>query len=235
MSSYTYKTLTISRYEQDTVFITSSETGITIAFDPFEGHGIVKAPEKVDIVFISHDHFDHFSPKDIQAIRKRDTIHVFPASILDKINTFLDVSEEYTCPVVPLEEYTLTVRNTNIKCMAVPAYNIDKKAPNGKPYHPKEKEFVGYLVEMDGISVYFVGDSDPIPEMDALQGMVDVLLLPISGVYVMTIAEAVALTQKLNPKVVMPMHFGTVVGEPELGEQFRSQLAEVAPHITVAV
>lgn len=231
----THKNLTISRFEHDTVVIQSAEPQLTVVFDPFQAQGSFHANTKADIVFITHDHFDHFSPKDVQSLATRETVFVFPASILDKVQTFLDVNPDKLIPVVPLEEYKITVKGTELTAMAVPAYNLDKRSPQGNLYHPKEKEFVGYVVDIGGVGVYFVGDSDPIPEMDALQGMVEVLFVPISGVYVMTLEEAVALTQKLTPSVAIPMHFGAVVGDQSLGEQFKEEIEKNASGIQVAV
>lgn len=235
MTSITYKQLQIDKYDHDTIVITSKTTGVVVIFDPFQTQGTFRIDNKADIVFITHDHFDHFSPKDVQTIQGKESIFAFPASILDKVQTFLDVPADRLVPVVPLEEYKITAKNTTVKAMAVPAYNLDKRSPQGNLYHPKEKEFVGFVVDIDGTSIYFVGDSDPIPEMDALINMVEVLLIPVSGVYVMTLQEAIAVTLKLQPKLVVPMHFGSVVGDATMGTQFKSQLAEVAPQITVEV
>jgi L-ascorbate metabolism protein UlaG (beta-lactamase superfamily) len=231
----THKDLDIQKLEHDTVLITSSTLGVTIAIDPFQSSGILRTDLKADIIFFTHDHFDHFSPKDVQPLATRSTIFVFPSSILDKIQTFLDVDPARLVPVVPLEEYKVTCGKATLSAMAVPAYNLDKRSPQGNLYHAKDREYVGYLLEIGGTGVYFVGDSDPIPEMDALVGMVEVLLLPISGVYVMTMNEAVDVTQKLHPNLVIPMHYGSVVGEASMGEQFRQLLTEVAPEITVAL
>ncbi len=235
MTTTTYKSITINKVEHDTMVISSTLSNLTVVFDPFQSHGTLHKQNRADIVFISHDHFDHFSPKDIVAVGGKNTVYVFPASILDKVHTFLDVPEERLIPVVPLEEYTIQSSAGTVQCMAVPAYNIDKRSPQGSLFHPKEKEYVGYIITVDGVSVYFVGDSDPIPEMDALIGQVEVLLLPISGVYVMNLQEGIELTQKLAPALVIPMHYGSVVGEATLGEEFRQQLSEAAPTITVAV
>lgn len=225
--------LEIQKFDHDTVVITSTKPAITIAFDPFQSHGAFKSEHKADIIFISHDHFDHFSPKDLQSLTSRDTVFVFPASILDKVQTFLDVDPARLIPVVPLEEYKISTKKATISAMAVPAYNVDKRSPQGVLYHAKDREFVGFVVDLGGTGVYFVGDSDPIPEMDALVGMVEVLLLPISGVYVMTMEEAVVVAQRLQPRMVIPLHYGVVVGENEMGEQFRQALAQVVPDIVV--
>lgn len=231
----THNDLDIQRLEHDTVIISSRSLNITIAIDPFQSSGILRTELKADIIFFTHDHFDHFSPKDVQPLATRSTVYVFPSSILDKIQTFLDVDPARLVPVVPLEEYKVTCGDATISAMAVPAYNVDKRSPQGNLYHAKEREYVGYVLDIGGTGVYFVGDSDPITEMDALVGMVEVLLLPISGVYVMTMNEAVEVTQKLHPKLVIPMHYGSVVGEASMGEQFRQLLAETAPEITVAL
>lgn len=232
-SMNTCNDLQITKFEHDTVLIHQESSNITVVFDPFQVQGALRTQKRADVIFITHDHFDHFSPKDIHSLTTRETIFVFPASILDKLQTFLDVPEDRLVPVVPLEEYVLTVKGSHVKAMAVPAYNIDKKSPQGNLYHPKEKEFVGFLVELNGTSVYFVGDSDPIPEMDVLVGMVDVLVIPVSGLYVMTVEEAIQVTQKLQPRWAMPVHYGSVVGDVTLGERFLQEIQQIAPDTEV--
>jgi L-ascorbate metabolism protein UlaG (beta-lactamase superfamily) len=233
--TYTYKNLIISKYDHDTVTIEREGAQTCYVFDPFQTQGIFRSSHKASAIFISHDHFDHFSPKDILPVVTSKTKYLFPTSILDKIQMFLDVPQTAMIPVVPLEEYQLEAGGTTVSCMAVPAYNVDKKSSQGNLYHPKEKGYVGFLLSIDGTSVYFAGDTDPIPEMEVLIGAVEVLLLPISGVYVMTLEEAVALTLKIHPTVVFPMHYGAVVGDVSMGEQFRQQIDELAPDITVVV
>ncbi len=41
----------------------------------------------------------------------------------------------------------------------------------------------------------------------------EIALLPVSGTYVMTVQEAAEATNAINPKVVIPMHYGAIVGE----------------------
>jgi len=64
---------------------------------------------------------------------------------------------------------------------------------------------VGYLIVMEGKTIYNAGDTDFIPEMREL-GQVDVALLPIGGTFTMDIGEAVDAAIVINPKVVIPMH-----------------------------
>ena len=65
------------------------------------------------------------------------------------------------------------------------------------------------------------GDSDHIPEMSEIA--CDVALLPVSGTYVMTADEAVAAARDLQPSVVVPMHYGAVVGSEADAHRFRDQ------------
>ncbi len=93
---------------------------------------------------------------------------------------------------------------------AVPAYNLNKFREPGKVFHPKADGKVGYMVTLDGSRFYHAGDSDATPEMKALD--VDVALLPVSGTYVMTAEEAAEAAKAMKAKVVVPMHFGSIVG-----------------------
>jgi L-ascorbate metabolism protein UlaG (beta-lactamase superfamily) len=73
---------------------------------------------------------------------------------------------------------------------------------------------------MDGTRVYFAGDTDFIPEMKSIQ--CDVALLPVSGTYVMTVEEAVQAAAAINPKIAVPMHYGTIVGSSADATRFQS-------------
>lgn len=228
-----YSNLNIERHEHDTIFVHSDTSNLTVVFDPFQTNSKVKFSKKADIIFISHDHFDHFSPKDILSVSDKNTVYVFPASILDKIHTFLEVPEENLIPVVSLEEYDIKTTHGMVKCMAVPAYNVNKRSPQGNLYHPKEKGYVGYLITIDEVSLYFAGDTDVIPEMNALKGVAEVLLLPISGVYVMDIEEALLAVDILSPAMVVPMHYGALVGSAKMALEFKEKLNESAPQVII--
>jgi L-ascorbate metabolism protein UlaG (beta-lactamase superfamily) len=73
-------------------------------------------------------------------------------------------------------------------------------------------------VELGGLRLYFAGDTDHIPEMKTFR--CDVALLPISGTYVMTIQEAIEAAKALAPRVVVPMHYGDIVGYEADGGMF---------------
>lgn len=231
-----YRSLEITKLEHSTIVVKDMLTNSAFAVDPYEVDiEKIKMIGDIHAIFITHDHFDHFSPKDVGLIAKTDTKYVFPASILDKAKTFLSQRSENLLSVLPLEEYTLAVGTEVAKFMALPAYNLNKISPQGNPYHPKEKDYVGFLVEFCGTSIYFAGDTDVIPEMEALNGVVDIAVLPISGTYVMTVDEAVDAVSIIQPQFVIPCHYGSIVGEPEMADDFKQKVEQKFASIQVEI
>lgn len=51
----------------------------------------------------------------------------------------------------------------------------------------------------------------------------DIALLPVSGTYVMTAEEAVLAAQDIGARVVIPMHYGDIVGTPEDAQTFKKK------------
>ena len=166
---------------------------VVIYTDPY--HVPDNAP-KADLVLISHEHFDHLSEEDLAKIRKEDTAFIAPPSCADKLHGEVHL-------VKPGDR--LTVKGIPIE--VVPAYNTNKT------YHPRQAGHVGYVFETGGQRIYFAGDTDRIPEMKTIA--CDIALLPVSGTYVMTADEAAAAARDLKAKVVVPMHYGDVVGTDE--------------------
>jgi len=69
------------------------------------------------------------------------------------------------------------------------------------------------------VTFYHTGDSDFIPEMEELD--VDLMFVPVSGTYVMTYVEAAKAVEKINPKLAIPMHFGSIIGNRMDAKKFR--------------
>ena len=105
-----------------------------IYFDPFR---ITENRNDADIIFVTHEHFDHFSPEDIQKVRKADTIFVAPKSMETQM---LNAGCSNLILLTPNE--TTTVRNIPVK--TIPAYNLLK------PFHPKKNGWLGYLITVNG-------------------------------------------------------------------------------------
>lgn len=183
----------------DTFKLTGSKT---IYFDPYE----IKGTGAADIICVTHDHFDHCVPDDIKKLQGPQTVVVAPADCAAKIAGNVKT-------IKPGEK--LTVEGVEIE--AVPAYNTNKK------FHPKANGWIGYIITLDGTRIYHAGDTDRIPEMKKVKA--DIALLPVSGTYVMTADEAVQAALDINPKIAIPMHYGSIVGDANDAQQFKGLLA----------
>ncbi|MGC9000779.1 MAG: MBL fold metallo-hydrolase [Candidatus Aenigmatarchaeota archaeon] len=78
------------------------------------------------------------------------------------------------------------------------------------------------MIEIEGVKVYHVGDTDFIPEMENIKA--DIALLPVSGTYVMTADEAVNAALTINPQIAIPMHYGSIVGSEKDAQKFAQAL-----------
>jgi len=135
----------------------------------------------------------------------------------DEINAAAQKLSGQIKTVLPGEE--LTEKGVLIKTL--PAYNLTKFRSPGVPYHPKDAGHVGYLITVQGVTIYHPGDTDFIPEMKGLKP--DVALLPVSGTYVMTAEEAAEAAASIQPKVAIPMHVGEGIGSLADAERFKEK------------
>lgn len=185
------------------------ESGKTLYFDPYLIEGSFN---DADVIFLTHDHYDHFSPEDIRRVMKPDAVLVLPESCRAAALA-AGFSASQLLPVRAGEHYTVK----GIPFTAVPAYNI------GKPFHPRSNGWVGYVSELDGLRVYVSGDTDDTPEARAVS--CDAAFLPVGGTYTMTAAEAAALANALHPQIAVPTHYGSIVGTMTDGDDFAARLA----------
>ncbi|MDK2464050.1 MAG: MBL fold metallo-hydrolase [Candidatus Korarchaeota archaeon] len=176
---------------------------VVIYVDPYE----IAGGEEADLILITHDHFDHCSPDDAAKVAHTGTRILGTSLCLKKLES------------VPGEKIEISpgreVEVSGVKVRAVPAYNV---RPERRKFHPRDKGYVGYVFELDGIRIYHAGDTDFIPEMADLE--VDVALLPVSGTYVMDAEEAARAAAALRPRVVIPMHYGSIVGSERDARHF---------------
>jgi len=169
-----------------------------IYIDPFK----ISGGEPASIIFITHDHYDHLSMEDIRKIRTEKTVMVVP-----------EASEKMFGKNVRGVLPGMKFKIDDVEVTVVPAYNI------GKRYHPKEKQYVGYVIKMGGDTYYHAGDTDFIPEMNDIKA--DVAFLPVGGIYTMNPAEAAQAADVIKPKVAVPIHYGTSVGSAKDAEEFK--------------
>ena len=182
---------------------------IKIITDPYK----IVTKEKTDLILVSHNHFDHLSMDDLKNVSADNTTIVSAKECLDMLTGF---TFKEKIGILPGEEKTVK----GIKIKAIRAYNLDKINPETKkPFHPKEDDKIGFLIELNGITIYHTGDTDLIPEMSDLKP--DIALVPVSGTYVMTVQQAAKAVEKIKPKIVIPMHYGTIVGSEKDAHDFK--------------
>jgi len=182
---------------------------VTIMIDPYK----IAKYEKADLILISHNHFDHLSVDDLKNVSTKDTSIVAAKECIDMLKGF-DFKEKIG--ISPGEEKTVR----GIKIKSIRAYNLDKINPDTKkPFHPKEDNKVGFLFELNGVTIYHTGDTDLIPEMSDLKP--EIALVPVSGTYVMTAQQAAKAVEKIKPKIAIPMHYGVIVGSEKDAHEFK--------------
>jgi len=152
-----------------------------------------EAIEKADLILVTHSHTDHCDSDKIKNVRKKGTVIIAPEDCVSRIGGSVKTLK-------PGEETSVG----NIRVKAVEAYNYKRFRSPGKPYHPKGFG-VGYLIMVEGKTIYHAGDTDFIPEMRQVDHL-DVALLPSGGTYTMDNAEAAEAAIAVNPKIVVPMH-----------------------------
>ena len=167
-----------------------------IYIDPFK---INKNYNDADIIFITHDHYDHYSEEDIDKVIGENTTIVIPEELLTKLLK-KGIQKSTIITVEPNKEYMIQ----GIKFETIPAYNTNKA------FHPKKNEWVGYVIEIQGSKYYIAGDTDITEENRKVK--CDVAFVPVGGTYTMDFKEAAQLINEIQPKIAVPIHYGSVVG-----------------------
>ena len=209
----------ISINKHSSIKITSERYG-NIYFDPYQIRNDI---HDADVIFITHNHYDHFSLDDIRKVVKRDTKFVCANSCLESLIS-VGINSDRITTFSPNEKGTVIAKNGQIiEVSATPAYNI------GRIYHPKENNWIGYLVKLDDKDgnpcTYFVpGDTDMTE--DILNVRCDVCFVPIGGTYTMNAEEAAKYVNTIRPKLAIPMHYGMVAGADVKGVDFAKLVDE---------
>lgn len=179
-----------------------------IYIDPFN---INQKYNDADIILITHSHYDHFSEKDIKKVMKCST-KIYVTSDLLKKTKELGFEENNITSVNPDETYY----EDSIEIKTIRAYNIDKK------FHPKENNWVGYILKIEDITYYIAGDTDITEENQNVK--CDVAFVPVGGTYTMTAEEAASLINRIKPKIAIPIHYGEIVGTKQDAKNFINKL-----------
>ena len=181
-----------------------------IYIDPYS---LTSNANDADLIFITHDHYDHFSIEDIKIVEKSNTIFIIPESMLENAIKS-GIKENRIIKIKPNQNY----KYENLKIETIPAYNVNKK------FHPKENNWVGYLIEYNNVVYYIAGDTDITNENKKVK--CDIAFVPIGGTYTMNYKEAAKLINEIKPKFVVPIHYGKIVGTKQDALNFEKLLNE---------
>ena len=200
----------VTLFDQSTIRIEGEKI---VYIDPYR---IAGEPNDGEIILITHTHPDHF---DIDSIKKvmKESAEILIAGEggveRAKENGLTNVQS-----AVPNSEYTVD----GIAVKTIPAYNTGAERRNHLPEH----NYVGYIVEVNGVTYYSAGDTDYIEDMNGLD--VDVAFLPIDGRFNMEETEAARAANAIAPKVAVPYHFNNFASE----EKARDFIALLDKEIT---
>lgn len=151
------------------------------------------AMPKADAILITHEHMDHLDLKAVSQLRKEGTL------VLANPSSAVQISG-----AVPMRNGEVNSGIESWTIEAVPAYN---NSPDKQQFHPKGRDN-GYVLTVDGFRIYFAGDTEDIPEMEARKG-VDVCFLPCNLPFTMTPEQLSSAARMISPKVLFPYHFGS--------------------------
>lgn len=187
-------------------------------FDPFQ---VGTAAHDADVIFITHEHYDHFEPDSIAKVKKEDTFLVAPESMHKKVLSESDMDSGQCVFYRPGERQELG----SLVIETVPAYN------KLKPFHTRGKKWQGYIVTMDGVRYYVSGDTDVNEDIGKVR--CDVALVPVGGFYTMDGKQAAEYIAGIRPKAVIPTHYGSIVGNKTDGAEFKACLEMLDKEIQV--
>jgi len=177
--------------------------GAVIYVDPWK---LPHANGDGDVVVVSHSHFDHCSPGDIDGCAKPAATILAPDDVVAQLGRGRALK--------PGQELALA----GATFRAVPAYNP------AKAFHPKANNWIGAVIEIDGQRIYYAGDTDLVDEMGGL-AEIDLALLPVGGTYTMSASEAAQACRVIGCRAAVPYHWGDIVGSAADAQAF----AEAAP------
>lgn len=185
-----------------------SKSSKVIYIDPFK---IIEKLNDADMILITHSHYDHFSPEDIEKVKNENTIIIVTEDLYSSAQE-VGFNANNIITVKPYEEFEAI----GIQVSTIPAYNTNKK------FHPKENNWLGYILTIDGVKYYIAGDTD-INE-DNRKVKCDVAFVPVGGTYTMTATEAAELINEIKPKIAVPIHYESIVGTRQDAIDFKNRL-----------
>ena len=169
---------------------------------------------KVDLILVTHAHFDHFA--DAPALAKKNNAPIIgPQGLHSTMNTYGIVPPELTVRMGKGGTYA-PWGGSGVKITATHAEHDSElvwpDAQGHKQVYNGGEPF-GYIIEMEnGFKIYHMGDTGLFTDMKfiAEHYKPDLVLIPIGGHFVMGPEDAAYATKNwLKPKYAIPMHYAS--------------------------
>lgn len=227
----------IQRLGHATIMLTSVK-GKRILIDPWfkdnpEAPAEFKKIENlkdVDIVLITHGHLDHFTPPEL-----REIVSMYNAEIICDPVLAITMGQQWGLAATWLSVGGKLVRD-NILIHSVPALHSsfvqlgETQLAGGGP--------VGYVIEFEnGYKVYISGDTGLFGDMKTIIGdyyKPDLAIIVAGGILNIGGKEAAYAAHLVNPKIVIPYHYGLPIFYPPT-YQFVDEMKEKYPEIEVKI
>jgi L-ascorbate metabolism protein UlaG (beta-lactamase superfamily) len=221
-------------------FKITTESGKVIVIDPFlvknpktpDAFKDLKALGKVDLILVSHGHFDHTA--DVQALA---------AMTGAKVGMNADMGSVYASLGLLTQDQlirwnksgTVTPLGEDIKITMVRAEHSSTVTHDGAVHAGGEP--VGYVIELEnGFKIYHSGDTGVFGDMRMIGEYYrpDLALVCIGGWFTMGPKEAAyAMAELMKPKTVVPMHYGTFPPLKGTPEEFITALGDAQIEVKV--
>lgn len=182
------KKLTL-RWHGQSMFTLETSQGMKVLFDPHAIEAYGRPMLKADIMCVSHFHNDH---NQVTIVENHEKAKIF-------------IGLKGTPKKMDWNLLDEKVKDIRVRTVGV--YHDD----TGGMERGKNAVFI---IEVDGLRIVHLGDLGHLLSKDQLEkiGAVDVLLIPVGGVYTLNGSEAKKVVEQLKPRMyVIPMHFGTKV------------------------
>lgn len=193
---------------------------LTLYVDPVGGADKFKGFPKPDLILITDIHGDHLNVETLEALDTGNAKIIVPQAVADKL-------PESFAPQVDVLNNGESKERFGVNIEAIPMYNLREEA---KAFHAPGRGN-GYVLNKNGMRLYFSGDTEDIPEMRSLQN-IDKAFICMNLPYTMTVESAADAVLEFKPKEVYPYHYR---GRPDVSDvaKFKELITAGNPEIEV--
>lgn len=206
------ETETVAKTDEVKVYPVSHATavldwgGTIIYIDPVGDPDAFQSHPSPDLILITDIHGDHYSLETLEALDTEKAKLIVPKAVAELI------PEAFAAQIDVLDNGE-TKERFDIAVTAIPMYNL---RPEAQKFHVPGRGN-GYVLEKDGMRIYFSGDTEDIPEMRDLKD-IDKAFVCMNLPYTMTVERAADAVMAFAPKEVYPYHYR---GNPDVSDVAR--------------